>query len=499
MKRGLLVCVILFQILISSCIDNHEISQEDEYIVKIKVKNDKKSLQQQIDQLYSIGIASIETDYTPMKKNSDSYLEVYVNEEQLQILEDNNIQYSEKFINPSKEIHQIEMAYSEALNSNSKRGETNFNTNQYHNYQDLTAFIDSVEQTYPDIIRKIEIGTSNQGRKLIGVKISKNPQLNEAEPEFKYVGNMHGDETVGREILINLINLFCKSYKKTDDLSDRITKLIDSTAIYIIPSMNPDGFEAGRRGNSKYIDLNRNFPDTRFPGREIGALEPEARAIMNFTQNNYFVLSANFHGGSVVANYPFDGNFNRRSGQYEATQDDDVFRFIATKYSKEHSTMSSSYEFANGITNGAEWYVLYGGMQDWNYMICGTMEITVELSDVKYPNSMLLQGFWDANRKSLISYMELVHTGLRGKITDNDDGSGIAATLVIAGRENLKTRSDPEHGDYYRILRAGTYTATVSAPGYITQTVDNIIIPEHKPYNSVEKNFQLVKEPSGNS
>ena len=65
------------------------------------------------------------------------------------------------------------------------------------------------------------------------------------EPKFKYVANMHGDETVGREILISFIDLLCSSYGKTGtEFGDRITKLIDKTDIYIIPSINPDGTES---------------------------------------------------------------------------------------------------------------------------------------------------------------------------------------------------------------------------------------------------------------
>ena len=59
----------------------------------------------------------------------------------------------------------------------------------------------------------------------------------EIEPQFKYIGNMHGDETVGREILIRLIELLCTQYLQDEE----ITQLINNTDIYIIPSMNPDG------------------------------------------------------------------------------------------------------------------------------------------------------------------------------------------------------------------------------------------------------------------
>ena len=50
---------------------------------------------------------------------------------------------------------------------------------------------------------------------------------------------MHGDETVGREILLKLITYLCENYKS----NTTIGSLINNTDIFIMPSMNPDGFE----------------------------------------------------------------------------------------------------------------------------------------------------------------------------------------------------------------------------------------------------------------
>ena len=43
----------------------------------------------------------------------------------------------------------------------------------------------------------------------------------------------------------------------------RIKKIVDTTDIFLVPSVNPDGFEAESRYNSNDEDLNRAFPGWR--------------------------------------------------------------------------------------------------------------------------------------------------------------------------------------------------------------------------------------------
>ena len=215
---------------------------------------------------------------------------------------------------------------------------------KHHDYEEMTWFLRYFSQKYPDITRLYSIGYSVQNRKLWVMEISDSPALHEpGEPEIKFIGNVHGNEAVGRELLLQLIKDLCENY--VTDVT--IRTLVDTTAIHILPSMNPDGYEMAAvrgkgskfigRSNALRVDLNRNFPDQFFPS-QTGPPQPEVRAVMKWIMSFPFVLSASLHSGSLVALYPYDDS---PSGQslYSATPDDDVFRHLAKTYSQVFLTL----------------------------------------------------------------------------------------------------------------------------------------------------------------
>jgi carboxypeptidase D len=69
---------------------------------------------------------------------------------------------------------------------------------------------------------------------------------------------------------------------------------------------------------------------------------------------------------------------------------------------------TSNEEFPDGIVNGARWYVVSGGMQDWNYLHSNCFEITLELGCYKFPPASQLPTFWVDNREALLAYIEAV-------------------------------------------------------------------------------------------
>lgn len=243
----------------------------------------------------------------------------------------------------------------------------------YIHYDELTRLMQSYEEAYPHIARLYSVGKSVQGRELWVMHISKNLETRTpGEPMFKYVGNMHGNEVVSRQVLIYLIDYLLSNH----DSNERVRKYIDTTDIHIMPSMNPDGFEGADttscvgitgRTNANGVDLNRNFPD-QFPIIEDVAREPETMALLDWITENPFVLSANLHGGSVVANYGFDDSPKHiTTGYHSRAPDEAVFKSLAHVYANNHATMKSGnvcpddhFEREHGITNGAEWYEVIG-------------------------------------------------------------------------------------------------------------------------------------------
>lgn len=373
----------------------------------------------------------------------------------------------------------------------------------YHHQQEMEAFLKSVAQDYSSITHLHSIGKSIQGRNLWVLVVGRFPKEHRIGiPEFKYVANMHGDETVGRELLLHLIN-----YLVTNDGKDpEITELINSTRIHILPSMNPDGFEAVKvpdcyytngRENSNNYDLNRNFPDAFEFNNET--IQPETAAILEWLKTETFVLSANLHGGAQVASYPFDngvpdtGTLHFRS----LTPDDDVFQYLAYTYASNNPNMKNGdscknqIKSPNGIINGYSWYPLKGGMQDYNYIWAQCFEITLELSCCKYPPEEKLPSFWNDNKASLITYIKQVHLGVKGQVFDQDKNPLPNVIVEIQDKKHICPYRTNKFGEYYLLLLPGSYTINVTVPGH-NPHLTKVIIPEksHK-FSALKKDILL--------
>ena len=102
------------------------------------------------------------------------------------------------------------------------------------------------------------LGKSVQDREIVVWKMRTNVTQERpvGVPMIKIVGNMHGDESVGREMIIALAQYLATNY----DTDQRVQRILDNTEIHLVPSMNPDGFEAVTRGNYNQVDLNSAFP-----------------------------------------------------------------------------------------------------------------------------------------------------------------------------------------------------------------------------------------------
>jgi carboxypeptidase D len=351
----------------------------------------------------------------------------------------------------------------------------------HHNYDALTNELSIYAEAYPDICRLYTLGQSVQGRELWAVLISDNPDDEEDEPEFKYVSTMHGNEPLGTEMCFYFIDLLLKEYGH----DDRVTNLVDSTAIWIVPLMNPDGLELGRRDNANNYDLNRNFPlltDSSlniFTGEPLDAetRQPEVRHIMNWTAVNSFVLSAGFHTGSLLVCYPYGYN-EQMSAVDTPTPDDFLFEEISRRYSMYNPPMWNSSQYPDGIINAAAWYSVKGEMADWNYRYVSCNEVTIELSNTgKRPSASRIPAFWTDNSESMLSFLEAVHIGARGVITDRGSGDPLWAEVLVEGNAQ-PVFTDPDVGDYHRMLLPGTYDLVFHAPGYVPRLAQDVLVTD---------------------
>jgi hypothetical protein len=110
--------------------------------------------------------------------------------------------------------------------------------NRYYDYDEMTQILHDLASAYPKLLTLQSLGKSEQGREMWIVTLN-NPETGpaDAKPAMYIDGNVHGNEIQATETVLYSIWYLTKSFGTVDQL----TELVNDTAFYFIPSVNPDG------------------------------------------------------------------------------------------------------------------------------------------------------------------------------------------------------------------------------------------------------------------
>ena len=230
----------------------------------------------------------------------------------------------------------------------------------YHTYQELTDELHALQANHSDIMSLTSIGKTYEGRDLWMVKLSDNVTVDENEPGVLFMGAHHGNEKPGYEICLFFIRYMVEHYQNSS--TTEVGVALNSTQIYVIPMVNPDGVEADSRKNcapnhgpfglkntitSYGVNLNRNYDDPWFLAYLLPVQyslpfiladssfnyrgpypfsENETQAVKTFVEAHNISLSISYHSYGEFILYPWMHTSRQ-------TPDESLFRSVGENIS----------------------------------------------------------------------------------------------------------------------------------------------------------------------
>lgn len=265
----------------------------------------------------------------------------------------------------------------------------------FFTYAEMLAELDQMRIKYPDLITAREpIGTNltPEGNRLYSLKISDNPEVDEAEPEVLYTALHHAREPNSLSQLIFYMWYLLENYDKDDE----IRYLLDHTEMYFIPCVNPDGYLFNQeiepdggglwRKNRRVlpdgftgVDLNRNYgfqwgfdnsgsspnPQSDVYRGTAPFSEMETRTVRDFCEDHDFRVAMNHHTYGKLIVYPWGYSDT-------LTQDAAVFSNWSELYALQNN-------FLAGTGTETVGYTVNGDADDWMY---GAREIIAMTPEV---------------------------------------------------------------------------------------------------------------------
>jgi murein tripeptide amidase MpaA len=303
----------------------------------------------------------------------------------------------------------------------------------FHTYAEMKAEIDNAVADHPDIAMRFSMGTSYEGRQIWGIKISDNVATDENEPEVFINAQIHANERATGEMAIDLIHLLTDNYGS----DSRITNIVNTREIWIVPMVNPDGAEydmsdgvfrhwrknrmpdpagSGQIG----VDLNRQFgykwdccgggSDNPAAPKYRGTAPwqaPETVAYRNFVLSRVIggkqqiseILSLHSHGRLVLWPYAYTKKNHPSTMHY-----DDWRAFVA---------LGHQMAALNGYRpqQDSDLYIVDGDQDDWAYhdqrIFAFAIEMAAGKPQASYPTLAQLQADEARNEPAVLLFLEM--------------------------------------------------------------------------------------------
>jgi succinylglutamate desuccinylase len=341
----------------------------------------------------------------------------------------------------------------------------------YHSYDAMLGELRRLEEAHRKTGKLHDLGPSSDGRTRVwAFKISDNVDQEEDEPNVLLTGGAHGNEPVGREMAMFAIRRLLAD--------DSHRALIDKTQIWVIPSLDPAGQEAGNAHcNANGVDLNRNFP-VDWTTDDLDAVEIELQNLFKnfYRRRAHVVAGIDLHAHGRTYLLPWANN-QKKPADWDAMKD------LADTMAKTSAYRSLKLtEYLNRMVPG--------GGADYLYGRYGTFYYGLELGTSHALPAEQLGPLCRRNFPGIMLMMNRIHTRtLTGHVTRN--GKPVVAVVEIDGIDkptNLRRpyMSDAVFGRYYRILLPGVYTVRFTFEGKKVVKENVIIVGDRQTVLDIE-------------
>jgi len=378
----------------------------------------------------------------------------------------------------------------------------------FFSYAEATAYLDSMHDKYPSITtEKDSIGTSWEGRTIWAIKISDNPDVDEAEPEVLLDALHHAREPIGVSVVFGYFQYLCENYGADPEA----TFLVDERETWIVPVINPDGYvyneyggtspdgpmmwRKNRRdlGGGEYgVDLNRNYsyewggdgssgdPSSTIYRGPSAFSEPETQALRDFILAHDFVTHDSYHSVAALVLWPW--------GYTSATcPDHALFTAFGTERARDTGYVPQA---------AAALYPASGVTLDWSYGDQGIYAFTTEVGGSSFwPNDSEIPGLVAENLYSNIYLALMAGSFVRIDLAQVTGGDGNGHLDPGETANLLVTLENPGLAD-----SAANVTATLRSDDAYIQLVDAEasfgLIPSQGSGDNAADLFSLTLDPA---